>query len=631
MTILFILSTILASIMISKAYSLLWGLPFLALIIPGFIFIIYLLLAFPLPAGKTNVSQLIELTDSDQPELFCVIREIALETQSAVPHRVYTSNENNAFVFSESPLFSLLFYNKISLHIGYSLLSAIHTDELKAILAHEMGHIRHHSMSMGGYVYQFNKMLFDMLYAEKSQSRQTPAWVSIWLNLYRQILERMYYNMNRHFLGLSRVMEMEADQEAYNLSLGQHLSSYLLRNEFIDICFNRMSVIHAGFIKQGKKVKNIYPNFRYVLERTAIVNQLSAVDGIPMISPDFFRRFNKSKLVIEDQWSSHPSIQERIEHLKYIETHISSVIPANLLIRNRETLEEKLTSKYYQGEVSTNQPLITIKEEDFIRTYENESRENSLPDCFLGYYNNKNPYIPDEDELRMATKTDFNHLFNNETVNSVYELICLENDFNVLQEISAEGSDYRSFDYEGVRYSIDQASEVIVMIRKSIGRLGLKNTQNDASIFLFFQDLSKSKKQEREMNELYNNLQILDDDYPDMTALIQKMKDIMESVQSEGIGMSIEEWENTTEAFLRKIKLFKEHELYNKVVDSYIEEQLIAFLNEKENNHKKGEKASINIMVWENAIDAMEYVVLEAYFIQKKQLLDFQASLLEIN
>lgn len=45
-------------------------------------------------------------------------------------------------------------------------------------------------------------------------------------------------------------------------------------------------------------------------------NNIEIQNNLPQVSEHELSKFNKSKLVINDQWASHPSVEDRIDMLE---------------------------------------------------------------------------------------------------------------------------------------------------------------------------------------------------------------------------------------------------------------------------------------------------------------------------
>ncbi len=102
---------------------------------------------------EQNDPTLLEVREEDEPALFAFVRRIADDTGAPRPHRVFLSARVNAAVFYDLSFRNLLFPSKKNLEIGLGLVNALSLDEIKAVIAHELGHFAQRTMAIGRWVY----------------------------------------------------------------------------------------------------------------------------------------------------------------------------------------------------------------------------------------------------------------------------------------------------------------------------------------------------------------------------------------------------------------------------------------------------------------------------------------------
>src|SRR5688572_8351939 len=125
---------------------------------------------------------------------------------------------------------------KKNLQIGLGLVNAVNISEFKAILAHEFGHFSQRSMKLGSYVYNVNKIIYNMLYDNRTYGKalegfaNVSGYFAIFANLtswiisgIQSILQQVYGVVNKSYMSLSRQMEFHADSVAAYVSGGDHL------------------------------------------------------------------------------------------------------------------------------------------------------------------------------------------------------------------------------------------------------------------------------------------------------------------------------------------------------------------------------------------------------------------------
>ena len=66
-----------------------------------------------------------------------------------------------------------------NLQIGLGLVNIVSVSEFKAVMAHEFGHFSQRSMKVGSYVYNVNKVIFNMLYENESYQKLISGWGSV--------------------------------------------------------------------------------------------------------------------------------------------------------------------------------------------------------------------------------------------------------------------------------------------------------------------------------------------------------------------------------------------------------------------------------------------------------------------
>ncbi len=93
-----------------------------------------------------------EITRAEQPALFAEIDRVATATAEAGPAHVYLVNEVNAFVTQRGGLMG--FGSRRVMGIGLPLMRTLNVSELRAVLAHEMGHFYGGDTRLGPWIYK---------------------------------------------------------------------------------------------------------------------------------------------------------------------------------------------------------------------------------------------------------------------------------------------------------------------------------------------------------------------------------------------------------------------------------------------------------------------------------------------
>ena len=297
----------------------------LGLIGMGFL-ILFFLTKFIFSSGKQiDRSHLTEITAAQQPKLFQLLGEIVDEVHTSAPKKVYLSSEVNASVFYDSTFWSMFFPVRKNLQIGVGLMNAVSVIELKAILAHEFGHFSQRSMKAGSYVYNVNKVIFNMLYDNEGYDVVLTKWSNsssyfaafsaaaiFVVKGVQRVLMRVYKVVNLNYMALSREMEFHADAVAAHVAGSEALANSLLRLDLASKSLSSVFDYYDAKIATSQKTNNFFPQQSFVLHHISTSENLTIRDGLPMLTIDEFKKFNRTKLVLSEQWSSHPSTEERV-------------------------------------------------------------------------------------------------------------------------------------------------------------------------------------------------------------------------------------------------------------------------------------------------------------------------------
>ncbi len=93
-----------------------------------------------------------EVTAAEQPELFAMIREVATATGQPVPAHVYLLTDVNAFVAQRGGVVGI--GSRRVMGVGLPLARALTVSELRAVIAHEMGHFHGGDTRLGPFIYK---------------------------------------------------------------------------------------------------------------------------------------------------------------------------------------------------------------------------------------------------------------------------------------------------------------------------------------------------------------------------------------------------------------------------------------------------------------------------------------------
>lgn len=607
--------------------------------------ILAFLLKFMFKSHKVDRSHLIEITERDEPQLFNMIHEIIEEVGTTFPKKVYLSSEVNASVFYDSNFWSMFFPIKKNLQIGLGLINTVTKEELKAILSHEFGHFSQRTMKIGSYVYNVNQVIFNILYEKEPYSdlverlRSISEIISLFIYLAAKIndgiqwiLKKLYVIVNKSYLGLSREMEFHADEIAASVTGYQPLKKSLLRLALADHSYNIVLNFYNAKIAENKISENIYKDQLAVIDLLADLNKLPIVNGLPDISTEEQSKYNKSKLVIKDQWASHPSIEERINRLEktgYL-TKPSSDVLANELLNDCEPLQKRITKKLFES-VQYSAETTTVEHETFFEEYKNETLENSFSKEYNGYYDNKNPLVFDLNSIESTSQT-IDVLFSDEKVDLVYSAVALQNDIELLNSISNNLVPIKTFDYDGVRLKSKKAKNLIQELKPKLEILNKKILENDIEIYKYFCQVEELQNKPKELKHLYSiffeNEKNADLQFELYNSLLVDLQFTSETTPIEAIKANFYNILKKEERLKLEInKLLNDAVLKNEITEEtkalfekYTNTTLTYFGEKSYYNH--------NLEILFQSIHTFGFLLSRKFFLLKRNLLKYQEDLL---
>lgn len=609
--------------------------------------VMYSLLRFMFKTQKTDRSALIEITASEEPELFNMINSLVKEVETNAPKHVYLSHDVNACVFYDSGFWSMILPVKKNLQIGLGLVNSVTVNELKAVLAHEFGHFSQSTMKIGSYVYNCNQVIYNILFDENYHSLRNQlaelhgilalfGYISDFIvGFIRWVLKGMYSLINLSYMGLSREMEFNADEIAANVAGSSPLISSLLRMSFSDNAYQKVIGYYDYKMQDSYITQNLYSQQRFVMRFDAIKNNLSETNYFPVITQEDLNKYNKSKLVVKDQWASHPNTEDRIKALERINIIIENPDnrKAEVLFKNFKETSERVTNKLFSS-VNYANPVINIDDDKFIEDYTTRYNETSFNELFGSYYDNKNPAEINADALlsEMEPVKSAHDLFNSNAEDKVYSLISLENDREFVQQVWNGTYKIKSFDYDGQRYKNNNLKTLIDDLSLEINELKDEIAKYDVRIYKYFYSLAEKQLKADTYQTLYHQ-------FIEYGKEFEKLVDIYNNIVKNSTFIS----EQTPfEEIKKKIKVLRKEE--NKLAEALkkivqdpsfepelnedIKKSFSLYLSNEEWEYFMGTKyddAALNVLF--TAVNNFYPTISNKYFRLKKELLNFMAEL----
>ncbi len=607
------------------------------------VFIFFFIIKFLFKKHLNDRSYLTEIRRSDEPELFKMIDDIVEEAETDFPKKVYLSYDVNASVFYDSSFWSMFFPIQKNLTIGVGLINTSTKQEIKAVLSHEFGHFSQRSMKVGSYVYNVNQIIFNLVNDDASYRNSIEKFASFsgyfsifamlaffFTSKIQWILAKMYSYVNIRHMALSREMEFHADEVAANIAGSLSLEESLLRMELANNSYHCVLDFYDARISKNQSSKNIYREQFFVMNFLAQQSELETKYGLPHVKISESGLFNKSKLVIENQWASHPSTEDRIAKLRHLNiVKDNDGQSAKNLFKDFEKTEEKLTSKLFSN-VKYKRGRTDVQFETFKSEFETQYRKDSFDKIFNNYYDNKNPG-PEVQEHPLSAEIQFENLFNKEKTELVYTLIASESDKKTIEAIVRKEFVLKTFDYDGKKYKAAEAKKLIPEIEKSISEIKDQISRNDADIYSYFLRIAENHGKKSNFITVYQFFSDYDRQYEEKyklyTDLIESTAFISTQTPFEQITKNFAALKPLEEKLKQELTLHLQNPLLTaelsgeevKDFDYYIREEHIYFSNQ--------EYFDIHLQMLMKAINSLPYFLNRKYFLKKKEVLSLMKDL----
>ncbi|MBB3840076.1 Zn-dependent protease with chaperone function [Runella defluvii] len=617
----------------------------IGLIVMGLLVLLFLL-KFMFKKHIVDRSHLVELTAESDPHLFAFIDSLVKEVGTQFPKKIYLSADVNACVFYDSSFWSMFLPIRKNLQIGLALVNSVSVHEFKAILAHEFGHFSQRSMKIGSYVYNVNQIIYNMLYENNwyGTLAQKIADIHAIIGFFvmvavkiiqgiQFILRKVYEVVNLSYMSLSREMEFHADEVAAHIAGSKPLITSLLRFSLADEAYNNVLSYYDERFTEAVTTNNIYPQHYFVLNFLGKENGLPVVNQLPMVGLEQLNRYNKSKLVITDQWASHPSTEDRIKRLEQLDllpTH-EDLRPASAVFSHIEAHQQLLTQKIFSTVVYS-KPTTELPAQKFAADYTENYHKRRFSSFFNGYFDSQNllTQLPNEPS-NFAPNRNLDELFGAKMLETLNNTMALSYDLIILKQIAEDNTGIKTFDYDGVKYTVNDLAQLLPSLEKELDELKVKVEENDHAIYHYFHHLATQKGEIEQFNVVYRSFIEFDRWSDEAMAISGKLSDSLQFIQE------TTPFETIRENLITVGKIegdFKQH--IGKLLDfSLVETELSPQMKESFKKYLSKtwdyftqpsyDDEAINVLF--DAIRNFNTAVTRGYFLYKKQVLYFYESL----
>jgi Zn-dependent protease with chaperone function len=153
-----------------------------------------------------------EVTAAEQPLLFVEIERIAKATEQQLPAHVYLVRDVNAFVTQRGGIMGI--GSRRVMGIGMPLMRTLQVDELRAVLAHEMGHFYAGDTKLGPWIYKTRGALARTVVNLAKAHNTGGHWIVMMFGVIQAPFRWFLIGYMRISQAISRAQEYSADAVA---------------------------------------------------------------------------------------------------------------------------------------------------------------------------------------------------------------------------------------------------------------------------------------------------------------------------------------------------------------------------------------------------------------------------------
>ena len=609
--------------------------------------IFYFLTKFLIKQREDDATVRQRVRERDQPELFALLRELAAASGTKMPKHVYLTPEVNASVFYDSVFLSLFSPRPKNLTIGMGLLTCTTVQELRAVLAHEFGHFSQRSMTIGSYAYHCNRVIHDLLFenhdyesvvATAAHSFGFMSLVAVAANLVvraiQYLLAFVYRWLNRAYLALSREMEFHADAVAAHVAGFAGLEQALLRLNLAQEAQNLVIQHYNGRIDDRITSENIFPEQDRTLDRLARRNGYAYRNGFPIVPLAATTADQPvSKLNLENPWSSHPELPDRVEKLRATGqvSERTDDRPALSLLREPRALQRRLTEALFAG-VPYDDPPRQATLQEFTREMDAYLEECELPSVYDGAFDSYHPLLSLEQIDTATPELSTKPLYDAPRVHFLKTLAVDSADARTVRDIAAGQVEVSRFSYAGRDYRAADARALARDLERDRDRRLAVCEAWDLGDFRHYLAVATTRGEEERYRELYREFIRFNDALPDQQLVTTRLRDALAALNApldtDRAERLVRELGPLEAALIERIRFYLEHPLFAGQMQPGSRRALESFCRETRAYLRYNEFDLPALQQLFTMLDWTDRAREKLFFLLKRRVLVYQAELL---
>ncbi|NVB77439.1 MAG: M48 family metalloprotease [Kofleriaceae bacterium] len=284
-----------------------------------------------------------EVTAEEQPALFAEIARICALTGEQLPRHVYLMFAMNAFVAQRGGIMG--FGSQRVMGVGLPLMRVLQVSELRAVLAHEMGHFAAGDTRLSPWIYKTRNAIARTEINLVRVARKAAEVATLIYWLFRIVIAPFKWfgiAFMRITQSISRAQELSADRLAARIAGPEQLVEGFKKTHGGSLAHQLFLSTELSPLVEDGRLPPVGEGFSKFLETPLAAKMLEDVVAGALEDTD------------HDPYDSHPPLRERVEALESVDWEAIEIDPrpAIVLVENAEAIEHRLVAASIAREVT---------------------------------------------------------------------------------------------------------------------------------------------------------------------------------------------------------------------------------------------------------------------------------------
>ena len=353
-------------------------------------------------------------------------------------------------------------------------------------------------------------------------------------------------------------------------------------------------------------------------------------EGFPQIELATLKKYDKSKLNLENQWASHPTDEERVKalwKLDIMKTDVSNK-PAIALLSNGAAIADQISNKLFSN-IQYQQAPAVFELQTFKDNFESQINRYTINPKFNDFYDYNNPILQG-DQLAAEERIGltFDELFADDRIDLFYELNSLKHDKYVVEAIHKGEIKLKTFDYDGKKYRDIDADELLLKIDNDIQDITRQVDGYNHQIHHYFLQLSIAQNRKEEFDRKYYDFAAFHKTFDESQAIYDDMNEntafLAQTLPFGEIEARVSDLKRRETVFKNKLsKLLSLQDNIQPPMDATLLATLNKYIATDLLYFNVDQYKEENLQILLQAIAAYKRLLDDIYFSKKKTYLDF--------